>query len=480
MQRFALLAGERAAGLDTGKALALLGRALELTPQDHPDRARILTKWGAAALDSGQSQASAEALIEAVALARNNNDPEVLAQALIILGRAQQDVSGDPGLSYAEEAVQVLSRAPHGKEIVSAIADLSLVRMIVGDYTGAILAADQALATAAELGVPSPGRALLGRAGARCSLGDPGGLADGRKAIELSVAAGAGSTAAFGYNNLGIDTFMFEGPEASLVMFEEGLGFAEPRGLHRATRAIRASRIAVLAFIGQLTETIAEADRLIPELQSSGDVLSRMQTDWPKCHVVRERGHPDPETAEKILEIARPMWADMFIDAIAVAAPTRLAVGDGNGAVALLEELAGTDGLEGSTEYSYLAPVIIRCALETGSLDLASRLVARIEPDVPLRQRARASGEALLAEARGDFVKAARLFADVAAEWEALWCSLRAGLCPPGQGRSLAAASASEFEAPLRAAREMFEQMGMRPRVDECDALLAGQQMAQW
>ena len=473
VQRFALLAGERAAGLDTDKALELLRRALDLTPHDHPDRARILTKWGAAALDSGQSQASADALTEAVALARNIDAPEVLAQALVNLGRAQQDVTGDPGLSYAEEAVEVLSRAQHGNEMVAAIADLSVVRMLVGDYSGAIAAADQALAAAGELGLPPPGRAHLGRAGARCSLGDAGGLADGRKAIELGVAAGAGALAAFGYNNLGIDTFMFEGPEAALAMFEEGLAFAGPRGLDRAIHAIRASRIAVLPFMGRMTETIEEADVLISDLEDSGDMLSRMQADWPKCLVVHERGHPDPETAEKILEIAGPMWADMFIDGVAVAAPARLAKGDRTGASALLEELVRADGLEGSTEYSYLAPVIVRCALEAGSLDLASRLVARIEPGVPLRQRARASGEALLAEARGDSAKASRLFADVAADWESFGALFEQAYALLGQGRSLAAAGDTGFESPLRAAREMFVQMGMRPRVEECDVILA-------
>ncbi len=229
----------------------------------------------------------------------------------------------------------------------------------------------------------------------------------------------------------------------------------------------------LLPLTGRFAETIDEADRLIQELEHSGDLLSRLQADWSKCHVLRERGHPDLETADRIFHIARPMWADMLIDAIAVAAPTRLAVGDGHGAVALLEELTGTDGLEGSTEYSYMAPVIVRCAVEAGRLDLASRLVKRIEPNLPMREHARSSGEALLAEARGDFGEAARLFADVAAEWEGFGARFEQAYALLGQGRSLAAASETGFEAPLRAAREMFERMGMRPRVDECDVLLA-------
>jgi class 3 adenylate cyclase/tetratricopeptide (TPR) repeat protein len=472
-QRFALLAGERAAGLDPDKALELLSRALDLTPEDHPDRARILTKWAAAALDSGQSQASSDAASEAVALARRNNDPEVLAPALIILGASQQDISGNPGVSYAEEAVEVLSQTPPGSAIVSAIADLSIMRMLSGDYSGAIVAADRALATAAELDLPPPGRALLSRAGARCGLGDAGGLVDGRKAIEVSVAVGAGNLAAGGYNNLGIDTLLFEGPEAALAVFEEGLAFAEPRGVHRAIRIIRASRIGVLPFVGRMTETIDEADRLIAELESSGDALSRMQADWPKCLVARERGAPDVQTAEEVLRVAGLSWVEMFIDGAAVAATTRLAVGDRAGAIALLEDLVEMDGLEESTEYSYLAPVIMRCALEAGALELASRLMARIERNTPLRQKSAETGEALLAEARGEHNDAARRFAAIATDWEAFGCRFEQAYALLGQGRAMAAANDIGLEAPLRHAREMFEQMGMRPRVDECDVLLA-------
>lgn len=176
-----------------------------------------------------------------------------------------------------------------------------------------------------------------------------------------------------------------------------------------------------------MTETIEEADRLILELEDSGDLLSRLQADWPKCHVLRERGYNDPDTAERIFRLTAPMLADMITDGVGVAAPTRLAVGDGAGAVALMEELVGSDGLEASTEYSYLAPVIVRCAVEAGNLDLASRLVKRIEPNLPMREHARVSGEALLAEAQGDFGEAALLFADVAARWEAVGCRFEQG-----------------------------------------------------
>ncbi|HEX5671337.1 MAG TPA: hypothetical protein VFY46_01290, partial [Acidimicrobiia bacterium] len=135
--------------------------------------------------------------------------------------------------------------------------------------------------------------------------------------------------------------------------------------------------------------------------------------------------------------------------------------------------LVGMDGLETSTEYSYLAPVIMRCALEAGALELASRLVARIERNTPLRQRSAETGEALLAEARGQHVEAARRFGAVAADWQAFGCRFEQAYALLGQGRSLAAAGETGFEAPLRVAREMFEQMGMRPRVDECDVLVA-------
>ncbi len=243
VQRFALLAGERAAGLDTDKALNLLKRALDLTPEDHPDRARFLTKWAMASLDNGQAEVAADALEQAAALAREQNDTGTLATALINRARAHLDITGNPGLEFADEAVAVLSQEPSDQRLMHAIAELSVIRMLSGDYAQAIVAAEKALTLATELGLPPPGRALMGRASARCSLGEAGGLADGRRAIELTVASGAGDAAAIGYNNLGIDTFMIEGPEPALKVFEEGLAFAGPRGLRRANHTIRASRI---------------------------------------------------------------------------------------------------------------------------------------------------------------------------------------------------------------------------------------------
>ena len=42
-----------------------------------------------------------------------------------------------------------------------------------------------------------------------------------------------------------------------------------------------------------------------------------------------------------------------------------------------------------------------------------------------------------------------------------------------GQGRCLTALRDPDARAPLREARELFDRMGARPRVEECDALIA-------
>lgn len=173
-----------------------------------------------ASLDNGRAEAAADALQQAATLARAQLDTETLATAIINLARAHLDKTGNAGLEFADEAVAVLSKEPADQRLMHAITELSAFRMLSGDYAQAIVAAERSLALANELGLPPAGRALMGRAGARCSIGDAGGLADGRKAIELSVASGAGGSAAIGYNNLGIDTFMIEGPEAALTVFE--------------------------------------------------------------------------------------------------------------------------------------------------------------------------------------------------------------------------------------------------------------------
>jgi hypothetical protein len=90
------------------------------------------------------------------------------------------------------EAVEILEPGGDSPELVAALTERAGTRFIYGEHRGAVEAADRAIAMAASIGLPESARALGFRGGARCVLGDRGGLEDFRRALELAKAQGLG------------------------------------------------------------------------------------------------------------------------------------------------------------------------------------------------------------------------------------------------------------------------------------------------
>ena len=80
---------------------------------------------------------------------------------------------------------------------------------------------------------------------------------------------------------------------------------------------------------------------------------------------------------------------------------------------------------------------------------------------------------AMQAELAGDHGCAAVIYADAARRWAQFTHVLEHAYALLGRGRSLARFADANAEQPLREARAMFERMGARPRINECDGLLA-------
>jgi hypothetical protein len=138
----------------------------------------------------------------------------------------------------------------------------------------------------------------------------------------------------------------------------------------------------------------------------------------------------------------------------------------------LLFELVEKQGIKGFGEYAPRLPALIRCALGAGDAGLAARLVEDVEPALPVNEHALETAAALLAEARGEYVEATERFADAGARWDAFGARLEQAYALLGQGRCLAALDNALAEQPLHAARALFVEMGVLPRVKECNALI--------
>jgi hypothetical protein len=92
---------------------------------------------------------------------------------------------------------------------------------------------------------------------------------------------------------------------------------------------------------------------------------------------------------------------------------------------------------------------------------------------VAVLPHALATVRAIQAERAGKGLEAAALYEDAAVRWERFTELPEQAHALLGQGRCLAAAGGPAADLPVRRARTLFDQMGARRRVDECDSLIA-------
>ncbi len=474
--RFASLAAERASGLDPEKALHQLDRALLLTTSDEQEAVALL-QWGRAAREVGRGLEAIDRLVRAVELARASGSIATMSDALVALSFLEREQGVATWKQHAEEAASALDAYPHDASRVDALAHLAVARMLEGEFNEAIESSEQALALASELGLAPPARALSARGAARCSLGDRGGLEDGRAAIEQSIARGAAGEATRNINNFAIDTYLFDGPGAALTVLETGSSYAAQCGLVQASIAIDETRVAFLLLAGRVGEAIAASESAISGFESTGDLVSRADALVYRTFALAERGDVRRDDAEQALLDCRQLGqADALLAGLAINAHACVASGVPHLADGYLEELVSLDDIAWCVNLAELYVPAVRSALGADRVDLAEALSARVDPALPVYRCCLRSSDALLAEARGDHRAASVAFADAASGWADFGGTFERAYALLGAGRNLAALYDTAADGILRDARALFSDMGLRPRIDECDALIAREQ----
>ncbi len=125
------------------------------------------------------------------------------------------------------------------------------------------------------------------------------------------------------------------------------------------------------------------------------------------------------------------------------------------------------------SEYAHHIPRLARAAHALEDDDLLALLVAGVPEVVARQQHARMTVRAIQAERAGDHATAAALYANAADRWEQFTEVIEQAHALLGDGRCLVAAGDRGADMPLRRARALFDQMGARRRVDECDTMIA-------
>ena len=476
--RYLLLAGERALGLDTSQTEQTLARALELCPPGHPDRARALEYWSEALRHQGRLQEARAALEKALDLYRAQGDTLGAGRTLTALNLILAWL-GDQSPELLRDALALLETLPPGPELVAAYSRQASFHAVASAFPEATAAADQAIDLANRLGLPGPSTAHEARGLARAALGDRGGLDEMRQALELAIDQGQGDYAAIFYGNLAFSVGLYEGPQAELDLYAEAIDFSRRRGLTNAAEGMAGIRTDCMALVGQTERALTEATETADRLEAVGSIAFIAPRSL-QLRLLAERGNhaqaPDPEP---LLAAARNSGdPQRMAEAVAAAAQLCHARGDKEKARAVLVELDQLPGVRGDSVYAGELPRLLRSCLVLGDRGLAASFVDGVQPVHPRSGHALASCHAQLAEAAGDHLEAAGLYADAADRWQKFGNVPEHAYALLGQGRCLRAIGDPAAEAALAEARELFVAMGYRAALAETDALLAKSQHA--
>src|SRR5215203_1863257 len=346
-RRFLILAGDRTINLDLDRARAYYRQAVELGQPRDPARPHLLVRTGRVAFQSGDYPEAVAVYEEAIGDMRRTGDLQGLGATLGRLATVLWNQGDTRGANAAlTEAIELLEREPPGPELVSAYVRMAGDRVTSGHAGEALEWADKGLALADDLGgLPRVRpRALDARGMARCDLGDfDGGMADLREGLALGLELGSGYDTAVLYNNLAEPVWLVEGPDAAMAVCEEGVDFAERRGLSEAAMWLRSSTIGPLLDQGRWEEAVTLADEAIAwDLAHGGDYLAigcRRQVTlvlaW-QGDLIAAR-----DLAGRVLPRARGIDdLQQLVPALVNSALVERASGDRQRAMALVEEAA--------------------------------------------------------------------------------------------------------------------------------------------
>jgi tetratricopeptide (TPR) repeat protein len=361
---------------------------------------------------------------------------------------------------------------------VAAYAQMAGVGIILGRNREIIEWADRAFELAGRIGCDVPARTLGFRGYARAALGDPGGIADMREAILQAIQRGEARDAAVLYNNLAVAVLPIEGPGSTLAILEEGIEFAERRGVAEMAQAMKVASLDVLVEQGQWDRAIQLAEAIEPVAVESGAGADLIQSRWVIARVSTARGDFERAVAlaEWLVDAARQSESsEDLLGAFPPAAAAFLGIGQRERAAALLFEVEATPHVRETPAYSSALPSMVRTAVAAGDPSLAERLAHGVRTPHPYFDLAAMAARATLAEARGDVAEASKLYQQVAGRCERFGVVPERAYALLGAGRCLLRLQDRGAEADLRNARELFATLGVRHLIAELDELLGAQ-----
>jgi predicted ATPase/DNA-binding SARP family transcriptional activator len=476
-RRSLLLAGDRALQLDVARAEAYFGRALDLVPSHHPDRATVSARAAEVASLAGRYSEAEQRYETAIGELRAHGRTVELGGAMVSLS-AVCAFRGETlhARELLDDAIGLLEREAPGTELARAYAQMARRHTLAERWEEAVSWSERALALAERLDMKEVSvLALQYRGNARSGLGDLGGLDDLREAVRAGLDHGLGAETARAYFNLAPVVWLAHGPVQGLELQQAGIEFGERRGVTGIVMLAKGQTLWPLFDLGRWNEAVDRADDVIAWDRQLGGSYAGAIALSSKALVRLLRGQLDearPLAAESLTRGRRVEDPQILAPALAVSGMIEHALGESNIVVQLLEEFARVcpaATLEGGT----FVQEIVRLCAATGALDVAEVLTEGRSEALARHRYGLLSARATMTEARGNLDEAARLYADAAEAWGEYGSVLEQAHALLGLGRSRIALGRSDAESPLVAARDLVTRLGAVPLSAETDALLA-------
>jgi class 3 adenylate cyclase/tetratricopeptide (TPR) repeat protein len=456
-------AGDRAGGLKAFTTAArLYGAALELWPRDEPGWPALRFRHGRALFFA--EEAGGDALAEARDALLEAGDREAAAEAEVLLGGLSfRQGQGDRASAHYERAAALLVDAPPSASKARVLGALARGLVVAAKSEEAGRIAQEALVMAKELGLEDlEARALMTIGDTKLELGDPEGLADFERGIEMAVALNSHDSMA-GRINLADCVMDLGDLDRAVELRAEARQEAEYLGATSNIRWLRAERAGELYWQGEWDEALRMADTFVAESESG-----RRHYQESYCRVVRgrirlARGETDEAVrdAERAVEFARAVKdPQALFPALAFRARALAASGDDAGAGAVADELLALVREMEKTPVAYLWLLdlaVVLVDLERGE-DLV-QATERVKKATPWLEAARAI-------ASGDAGAAAEQYARIGARPDEALARLHAA------GELVTAGRMDEAAAELERARDFYRAVGATAAVEACERLL--------
>jgi tetratricopeptide (TPR) repeat protein len=457
-------AGDRAYALNAVAAAAGFYReAIELSAAHHPERGRLLARYGRALVLSDWRADAVSILEEATDSLLAAGDREEAAEAVVTLGtlhwyRSERD-RASPRFEHAAALIE--DAAPSSVK-AAVLSELARFAMLGDEDAKALDLGSQALHMAEELGLNEVAARTLNTLGvSRVKLGDRGGLAEIARSIEMSESGSPEITR--GFINLASTLGELGELRRSIELHEEGLREAERLGAPGPVRWLRAERV----WDEYLTGRWNEAMEHVEDFLADAETRERHYMDvavWEVRALIRlARGDGTGALAdsEHVVDLARAAQdPQVMYPALSFQSRIRLAANRRSEAAASMDELLALlrSSRSGIMSYWTSALVVVLTALGRSS-DLEGAVENTM---VATRWLNAARGYA-----DGKFEEAADLYGEIGSVPDEAYARLRAAEVLVEAGRRV------EADAQLQRALAFYRSVGATAYIREAESLFA-------